>query len=103
MKSFIAIPIFLVPFTAASWSFSYGQYQEKHYSNTANLDMDCSQAAGTKGQKISWFRSGNSDCCLRVFSDKKCNNQIGWSCSNWPDHVLGQNMVAIRVTNCVPL
>jgi hypothetical protein len=81
--------------TAQAWSFTtpYQAFQgEKNFGCTGHF-------VG-KGEIIDWQNGLLSSCVLRIYNDKDCAVQIGWSANDWDDHILGRSMYAFQVTDC---
>ncbi|KAJ5392402.1 hypothetical protein N7509_007892 [Penicillium cosmopolitanum] len=56
----------------------------------------CTKAPNKKGTTYDWSSRG---CTIRIFSDSKCDNQIGIADRDWKNHELSRDMGAFKV-NC---
>lgn len=59
----------------------------------------CTASACRTGTDLNWDNNWFSNCNLRVYSDKSCRNQIGFSNDDW-DIQLSQNMGSFDVRQC---
>lgn len=80
---------------ANAWIFSTtaGQWDSED-------NRSCTEAACSAGSTIDWENEWGSDCTLRVYSDSKCQTQIGIASDDWNDHQLSTAMGSFQVSSC---
>ena len=96
--SLIVLPIVMavMPSVHAGWSFIYG--------NPKNVDsgkgnQGCKAITNRAGTEFKWDRSFFSDCCIHLYKDNHCGQQVGISCPDW-SKTASQNLFSYRVTDC---
>ncbi|KAF2013579.1 hypothetical protein BU24DRAFT_424579 [Aaosphaeria arxii CBS 175.79] len=46
-------------------------------------DRDCKASVTAKGKALDWANAWYSSCCLHLYNDAGCTNQVGYSCNDW--------------------
>jgi hypothetical protein len=80
---------------ANAWIFSTCSGQWDSHGN-----QGCTKSSCKTGDTIDWENTWGSECTLRVYSDKSCDNQIGIADDDWNDHTLSKSMGSFRVSGC---
>lgn len=86
----------LMPSVHAGWSFIYGSPKDV---DSGDGDQGCKAITNKAGTDFQWHRSFWSNCCIHMYKDNHCGQQVGISCPDW-SKTSSQNLYSYRVTDC---
>jgi hypothetical protein len=78
----------------AGWTFTYSGGVKDGSGNKG-----CTKITHKAGREFNWDRSTFSSCCIRLYSDSSCKNQVGYSCPDWKK-VASRDLNSFKVTSC---
>lgn len=81
---------------ASAWTFTYGR--PSHVAD-GHANRGCRSINHPKGVRFSWDRGFFENCCIRLYGDASCHDQIGYSCPDW-SKVSSQRIRGYKVTSC---
>ena len=95
MKFFVVIFVLALCFVLTeSWTLSLGGTVFDGSSNRG-----CTAHGHPQGQTFSWNRGFFESCCVHLYSDTGCSNQIGVSCPPWEQQA-SRDINGFSVSDC---
>ncbi|KAK1753304.1 hypothetical protein QBC47DRAFT_388174 [Echria macrotheca] len=79
---------------ASAWTFTFSGGVRDGKGNKG-----CTGITHSKGQTFEWDRAFLSDCCIHLYDDNHCGNEVGFSCSDWKK-TSSRDLYSFKVTNC---
>jgi len=83
------------PLTSA-WTFTYGNPRRV---DDGRNNKGCTGISHARGVTFSWDRGWFESCCVRLYSDRSCRTQVGFSCKDW-GRQSSQPLASYKVTDC---
>jgi len=95
MKFAAALLAIILP--AQAWAWTYVDGSGSVFDGRRNVG--CTKSITPAGKTFDWDRGFFEDCCIHLYAEPGCVNQVGFSCSDWKKPA-SRNLGAFTVTNC---